>query len=260
MASPRGRAQLLARLNRHEEAAQTAQRQLRLAERSTPGLAATTAHDLGPWPLRSAATRRLPSPRPCPSEGAHVQPTGRPGCDAEALARAGDPAAARLRLRAAVARPGARQTSPGRWFSGGVRPASSPPRKATQVLRLRASRRSHCRLAPGPRVDRLLTAEGYLANLVDLGASAGHRVDRAESASSPGSRFPATLLLSDALAAGAMPDFALTMHTDGSSRGGLEAAPRSSRFPEWWGDGHRDRPDRSRSAVHDGPRGYLTSR
>ncbi|MEO7351716.1 MAG: AAA family ATPase [Marmoricola sp.] len=172
MSSLAARAQLLARLGRHEEAAQTAQRQLRLAERlDLPGLAATTAHDLG---LVALAAGRYEEAAElldrALSEGAHVsRPTAGLRC-AEALARAGDPAAARLRLRAAVLAPVGQADQPWAlvpqiaYVQGLICAAEGDPGSA--VARFDEATAAWHRVLE----SRLsLTAQGYLANLVDLG-------------------------------------------------------------------------------------------
>lgn len=166
------RGQLLARLGRHDEAAETGRRQRALAERlDAPGLAATACHDVGLVALAAgryeeAATlldRAL-------ADGARVsRPTAGLRC-AEALARAGDPAGARLRLRAAVHAPVGRADQP--WsltpqtvFVEGLIAASEGDSTAARARYDEASRA--WRRVPGPMAAQ--TADGYLANLVDLG-------------------------------------------------------------------------------------------
>jgi DNA-binding SARP family transcriptional activator/tetratricopeptide (TPR) repeat protein len=166
------RAQLLARLGRHEEAADTARRQLALAQRlDAPGLVATTVHDVGLVAL--AAGRHREAARHLDRalvDGAQVsRPTAGLRC-AEALVRSGDPAGARLRLRTAVLDPVARADQPWSllpqiaYVRGLVAAAEGDPVAAGARF---DEARDTWRRVLGSVTDR--TADGYLAHLVDLG-------------------------------------------------------------------------------------------
>ncbi|MCW2771531.1 MAG: transcriptional activator domain [Aeromicrobium sp.] len=166
------RAQLLARLGRHEEAADTARRQLALAQRlDAPGLVATTFHDVGLVALaagryRVAAThldRAL-------AAGARVsRPTAGLRC-AEALVRSGDPAGARQRLRTVLLDPVGRADQPWSllpqiaYVRGLVAAAEGDPDTARARF---DEARDAWRRVLGSVTAR--TADGYLAHLVDLG-------------------------------------------------------------------------------------------
>jgi len=172
LSSLAARAQILARLGRHDEATETVRRQQQLAERlDAPGLSATAAHDAGLVALaagRYAEAGELLGR--ALAEGARVSRPSASLHRAEALALAGDAAAASEQLRAAVLEPVGRADQP--W--------SLVPRIAF-VQALIASAEGDDRQA-GLRLDeaadawhRVLgsstsaTADGYLANLVDLG-------------------------------------------------------------------------------------------
>ena len=166
------RAHLLARLGRHEEAEQTVHRQRECADRlDDPSLAATAAHDAG---LVALAAGRYDEAAGllghALSGGAKVSRPAAALARAEALARAGDADAAVAQLRAAAVEPVGQADQP--W--------SLVPRMAG-IQGLIAAARGDFPLA-GRRYDEAAdgwrriaasaaqnTAEGYLANLVDLG-------------------------------------------------------------------------------------------
>ncbi|WP_426592100.1 ATP-binding protein [Cellulomonas sp. McL0617] len=166
------RAQILARLGRHEEALATVRRQQDLADRlDDPALSATAAHDAGLVAL--AAGRHAEAAELLAQALALRAPVSRPGAAlrrAEALALDGRPTEAAEQLRAAVVEP--------------VRPADQPwalvPRIAF-VQALIALARGDEALATR-RLDesadawsRVLDTSGpadgdvYLSSLVDLG-------------------------------------------------------------------------------------------
>lgn len=166
------RAQLLARLGRHEEATATARRQQALAERlDAPGFTATTCHDVGLVALAAGRYREAASMLDrALADGARVsRPTAGLRC-AEALARAGEPAAARRRLHEVAHGPVGRADQP--WsliaqtaFVQGLIAASEGDSSSARARYDEASRA--WRRLPGPLTAR--AADGYLANLVDLG-------------------------------------------------------------------------------------------
>ncbi len=170
------RAHILARLGRHEDAAETVGRLQPLAERlGSPSLVATAAHDAGLVALAAgryaeaaelladALDRRAPISRP--TAGLRL---------AEALALAGDPARAALALRQAVLEPVGRADQP--WslvpriaFVQAL--IASAEGDATEaVRRLDESTEAWHRVLGASDMDAdSATADGYLANLVDLG-------------------------------------------------------------------------------------------
>ncbi len=166
------RAHLLARLGRHEEAGQTVRRQRECAGRlDDPGLAATATHDAGLIALAAGqyeeAARLLGQAL---SEGAKVSRPTAALARAEALARAGDAAAAASQLRAAALEPVGRADQP--W-------ALVPRMAGIQALiaaahgNLPLARKRYDEAAEGWRrmagAAAANTADGYLADLVDLG-------------------------------------------------------------------------------------------
>jgi DNA-binding SARP family transcriptional activator len=166
------RAQILARLGRHDEAAETVARERQLAERlDAPILAATATHDAG---LVAFAAGRYVEAADllgrALEEGAAVSRPTAALKRAEALVYAGDPAEATLQLRSAVLEPVTRADQPGSLvprvaFVQGLIAAA----QGEETL----ARRRFDEAADAWR--RLLgsaasaTADGYLANLVDLG-------------------------------------------------------------------------------------------
>jgi tetratricopeptide (TPR) repeat protein len=166
------RAHLLARLGRHEEAAETVRRQREYADRlDSPALAATATHDAG---LVALAAGRFGEAAEllgrALADGAEVSRPAAALARAEALARAGDAAEAATQLRAAALEPVGRADQP--W--------ALVPRMAG-IQGLIAAARGNSALA-AKRYDEAArgwrrvmssvaesTAEGYLANLVDLG-------------------------------------------------------------------------------------------
>jgi DNA-binding SARP family transcriptional activator/tetratricopeptide (TPR) repeat protein len=166
------RAHLLARLGRHDEAEQAVQQQRECADRlDDPGIAATAAHDAG---LVALAAGRYEQAAALLGEalsaGANVSRPAAALARAEALARAGDAAAATSQLRAAAVEPAGRADQP--W-------ALVPRMAGIQALIAAAhgdlplARKRYEEAAGGWR--RIMaaasehTAEGYLAVLVDLG-------------------------------------------------------------------------------------------
>jgi tetratricopeptide (TPR) repeat protein len=172
MGSLAARAQLLAKLGRHEEAAETARRQQALSERlDAPGLAATTCHDVGLVALAAGRYREAAAMLDrALADGARVsRPTAGLRC-AEALARAGDSSAARRRLFDAEHAPVGRADQP--WslvpqatFVQGLIAASEGDASSARARYDEATRA--WRRVPGPMAAQ--TADAYLANLVDLG-------------------------------------------------------------------------------------------
>jgi DNA-binding SARP family transcriptional activator/tetratricopeptide (TPR) repeat protein len=166
------RAHLLARLGRHEEAAETVGQQRAAAERlDSPTLAATAAHDAG---LVALAAGRYADAAEllgvALATGAEVSRPAAAMARAEALARAGDPDAAQEQVRSAVLEP----TGPA------DQPWALVPRMTT-IQALIATARGDDALA-ARRLDEAehqwqglvataaaQTAESFLANLVDLG-------------------------------------------------------------------------------------------
>ncbi|MFF5289631.1 ATP-binding protein [Paractinoplanes globisporus] len=166
------RAHILARLERHTEAADTTRRQRSLAERlDSPALAATAAHDAGLVALAAGdhaeAAARL-------GEALDARAAvSRPSAGlfrAEALALAGDARAAAAQLRAAMLEPVGRADQPWAlvpriaWVQGLIARV-----RDDRVL----ARRRFEEAAAGWRsmLDAVseITAEGYTAALVDLG-------------------------------------------------------------------------------------------
>jgi tetratricopeptide (TPR) repeat protein len=163
---------VLARLGRHDEAAETVARQQELAERlDAPGLSATAAHDAG---LVALAAGRYPEAAAlldrALAEGAPVsRPTARLRC-AEALAMAGDVAAAGRQLRAAVLEPTGRADQawslvPRVAFVQGLIALAAGDAAEAERRFDEATSAWHRVLGSTPSA----TADGYLANLVDLG-------------------------------------------------------------------------------------------
>ena len=166
------RAHLLARLGRHEEAGQTVQRQLQCAERlDDPRLAATAAHDAGLVALAAGryeeAARLLGHAL---SAGAKVSRPAAALARAEALARAGDADGAAAQLRAAVVEPVGRADQP--WAlvprMAGIQGLIAAARGDFPLARKRYDEAAAGwrRIAASAAAN---TAEGYLANVVDLG-------------------------------------------------------------------------------------------
>jgi DNA-binding SARP family transcriptional activator/tetratricopeptide (TPR) repeat protein len=166
------RAHLLARLGRHEEAGQTVRRQRECADRlDDPGLAATAAHDAGLVALAAGryeeAARLLGQAL---SEGAKVSRPTAALARAEALARAGDAAAAASQLRAAALEPVGRADQP--WAlvprMAGIQALIAAARGNLPLARKRYDEAAEGwrRMAAAAAEN---TADGYLADLVDLG-------------------------------------------------------------------------------------------
>ena len=165
------RAHLLARLGRHEEARQTVQRQLKCAERlDDPRLAATAAHDAGLVALAAGrydeAAGLLGHALSADAKVGQAAALAR----AEALARAGDAEAAATQLRAAALEPVGRADQP--WAlvprMAGIQGLIAAARGDIPLARKRydEAARGWRRIAASAAAN---TAEGYLANLVDLG-------------------------------------------------------------------------------------------
>ncbi|WP_027862781.1 AAA family ATPase [Marmoricola sp. URHB0036] len=169
------RAHVLARLGRYDEAAETVEQMQHLAERlESTELAATAAHDAGLVAL--AAGRYADAAGLLAQALEHRAPVSRPGAAlrlAEALALSGDADAAAAALRQAVLEPVGRADQP--W--------SLVPRVAfVQALiglvrgdlaeverRLEESVEAWHRVLGSKTSTQASTADGYLANLVDLG-------------------------------------------------------------------------------------------
>jgi DNA-binding SARP family transcriptional activator/tetratricopeptide (TPR) repeat protein len=166
------RAHLLSRLGRHDQASEVVRQQRDCADRvDDPDLAATAAHDAG---LVALAAGRYEQAAELLGQalagGARISRPAAALARAEALARAGDPAAAAVQLRAAVVEPVGRADQS--W-------ALVPRMTAIQGLIAAAggdatlARRRYDEAAAGwERIAASVpayTAEGYLANLVDLG-------------------------------------------------------------------------------------------
>jgi len=166
------RAHLLARLGRHDEARQTVLRQRECADRlDDPGIAAVAAHDAG---LVALAAGRYAEAADllgaALSAGAKVSRPAAALARAEALARVGDATAAAAQLRSAALEPVGRADQP--W-------ALVPRMAGIQALiaavrgDLPLARRRYDEAADGWRRMAAAaaenTAEGYLADLVDLG-------------------------------------------------------------------------------------------
>ena len=166
------RAHLLSRLGRHDEAAEAVRLQSECADRiDDPSFAATAAHDAG---LVALAAGRYEQAAEllgrALSGGARISRPAAALARAEALARAGDGAAATAQLRAAVVEPVGRADQS--W-------ALVPRMAAIQGLIAAArgdatlARRRYGEAAAGwERIAASVsayTAEGYLASLVDLG-------------------------------------------------------------------------------------------
>jgi len=166
------RAHLLARLGRHDEAGETVKREQACAERlDSPRVAATAAHDAGLVAL--AGGRYMEAAELLGAALSGDGEISRPAAAiarAEALARAGDPEAAAVQLRAAALEPVGRADQP--W--------SLVPRMAG-IQGLIAAGKGDRELA-AKRYDEAeqgwqrildsasgMTAEGYLATIVDLG-------------------------------------------------------------------------------------------
>jgi tetratricopeptide (TPR) repeat protein len=166
------RALILARLGRHPEAAEAARRQREHADRlDAPAIAATAAHDSGLVAL--AAGRYAEAAELLGTALAGGAEVSRPTAGlhrAEALALAGDAAAATAQLRAAVLEPVGRADQPWAlvpriaWVQGLVAVARHD--------RPLARRRFEEAAASWRRVlgsAAAATGDGYLANMVDLG-------------------------------------------------------------------------------------------
>lgn len=166
------RAHLLARLGRHEQAEETVRQQLECADRlDDPGLAATAAHDAG---LVALAAGRYADAAGlldrALSAGAKVSRPTAALARAEALARAGDADAATAQLRAAAVEPVGRADQP--WAlvprMAGIQGLIAAARGDVPLARKRYDEAA----AGWRRIAASAaeyTAEGYLANLVDLG-------------------------------------------------------------------------------------------
>jgi DNA-binding SARP family transcriptional activator/tetratricopeptide (TPR) repeat protein len=166
------RAQILARLGRHQEAAETVRRQRECADRlDAPALAATAAHDAGL--VAMAAGRYGEAAELLATALAGGADVSRPTAGlhrAEALALSGQPVAATAQLRAAMLEPVGRADQPWAlvpriaWVQGLI---------ARSRGDLALARRRFEEAEAGWRsmlgtISRA-TAEGYTAALVDLG-------------------------------------------------------------------------------------------
>jgi DNA-binding SARP family transcriptional activator/tetratricopeptide (TPR) repeat protein len=166
------RALILARLGRHPEAAVAAELQRRCADRlDAPALAATAAHDAGLVAL--AAGRYAEAAELLDAAllgGAEVSRPTAGLYRAEALALLGDPVAATAQLRAAVLEPVGRADQPWAlvpriaWVQGLVALARQDQAQARRRFE-EATASWHRVLATAAAA----TADGYLANMVDLG-------------------------------------------------------------------------------------------
>jgi tetratricopeptide (TPR) repeat protein len=166
------RAQILARIGRHDDALETVRRQQQLAERlDAPVLAATATHDAGL--VAFAAGRYVEAADLLGRSLADGAAVSRPTASlrrAEALALAGDPAEATLQLRSAVLEPVTRADQPGSlvpriaFVQGLIATAQGDEALARQRFDEAASA-WHRLLGSAASA----TADGYLANLVDLG-------------------------------------------------------------------------------------------
>ena len=117
---PAGRAFVLSRLGRHDEALSLAAEQLAKAERmDSPAAAALARHDAGLISLAAGhyaeAAGMLAEAL---AEGAEVSRPAARLAQAEALARSGHPDDAAAELRRAALEPVATPTCPGRWCHG----------------------------------------------------------------------------------------------------------------------------------------------
>jgi DNA-binding SARP family transcriptional activator/tetratricopeptide (TPR) repeat protein len=166
------RAHLLARLGRHEESEQTVRRQRECADRlDDPGLAATAAHDAGLIALAAGRYKEAATllDQALSADAKVSRPTAALA-RAEALARAGHAEAAATQLRAAALEPVGRADQP--W-------ALVPRMAGIQALIAAArqdiplARRRYGEAAEGWRriaaAAARHTADGYMADLVDLG-------------------------------------------------------------------------------------------
>ncbi|MCW2796201.1 MAG: transcriptional activator domain [Nocardioides sp.] len=166
------RAQILARLGRHEEAREAAHRQQECADRlDAPVLSATAAHDSGLVALaagRFAEAAELLSRGL--SEGAEVSRVSAGLFRAEALARAGDVRGATDQLRAALLEPVGRADQPWSlvprvaWVQALI--AAADDDWATVRRRLDEAEGAWQRVASRAGES---DGEGFLASLVDLG-------------------------------------------------------------------------------------------
>jgi tetratricopeptide (TPR) repeat protein len=166
------RAQILARMGRHDEARQEARRQQECADRlDAPVLSATARHDSG---LVALAADRFTEAAEllgrALAEGAAVSRVSAGLFRAEALARAGDPAGATGQLRAALLEPVGRADQPWSlvprvaWVQALIAVAASEPTAARRRLdeSAEAWRRVSTRAVDSD-------GDGFLASLVDLG-------------------------------------------------------------------------------------------
>jgi DNA-binding SARP family transcriptional activator/tetratricopeptide (TPR) repeat protein len=166
------RAHLLSRLGRHEEAEEAVRRERECADRlDDPAIAATAAHDAGLVALAGGRYEQAAGLLgEALSAGAKISRPAAALARAEALARAGDAAGATTQLRAAAVEPVGRADQS--W-------ALVPRMAGIQGLIAAVSgdvplaRRRFDEAAAGWRriaaSASAYTAEGYLANLVDLG-------------------------------------------------------------------------------------------
>ena len=166
------RAQILARLGRHDEARSAVRHEQQCAARlDDPVSAATADHDAGLVALRAGrygeAARLL---RSALDAGADVSRPTAGLMLAEALALGGDASAAAARLRAAVLEPVGRADQPWAlvprisWVQGLIAIARGDHETARR--RLDEAAGGWRRVLPSVTSA---TADGYLANLVDLG-------------------------------------------------------------------------------------------
>jgi hypothetical protein len=166
------RAHLLARLGRHAEAAETTDRQRAVAGRlDSPALAATAAHDAGLVALAAGDHARAAALLAEALEGrAPVSRASAGLYRAEALALAGDAAAATAQLRAAMLEAVGRADQPWAlvpriaWVQGLIARSRGEPALARRRFEEAATGwRSMLSTVAGA------TADGYTAALLDLG-------------------------------------------------------------------------------------------
>jgi hypothetical protein len=166
------RAHLLARMGRHEEAAQAVAQQMALADRiDEPGLAATTAHDAGLVALAGGRFAEAADFLDIALSGdAKISRPAASLARAESLVRSGDPVAAAAQLRAAVLEPVSRADQP--WSlvprMAGVQAliAAANGETGLALIRFDEAADGWQRVLPAARNAM---ADGYIASIVDLG-------------------------------------------------------------------------------------------
>ncbi|HEX4705494.1 MAG TPA: AAA family ATPase [Pseudonocardiaceae bacterium] len=166
------KAHLLARIDRHDEAAETVRRQRECADRlDAPGLAATAAHDAGLVALAAGRHREAADLLgQALAAGAHVSRPAAALSRAEALARSGDLDAATAQLRAAAMEPVGRADQP--WAlvprMAGIQGLIAAGRGEVDLAMARYNEAASGWRRMLAAVSEV-TADGYLATLVDLG-------------------------------------------------------------------------------------------